>query len=61
MAGVALLAHGVVARAHQVAHGLVGDVGRAHRLQVTRAGQARQQQRIAPVGLDALTWGAWDG
>ena len=46
--------HGVGARAAQVAHGLVVGIRHVHRRQLPRAVQARQLQRVAPVGLDAL-------
>ena len=54
VAGVAAFAHRVLARANEVAHGFVGNVRHAHSSEFTGAGQARQQDRIAPVGLDAV-------
>ena len=58
VARVAALAHRVLARANQVAHGFVGNVRHAHGGEFTGARQARQQDRIAPVGpFDRLRTG----
>lgn len=51
VACVALLAHGVLTGAHQVAQRLVHGVGHAHGTEFARARQARKHQRIAPIGL----------
>ena len=54
VARVAALAHRVLARTHQVAHGFVGRLGHAHGREVTRSRQARRHDGVAPVGLDAI-------
>jgi hypothetical protein len=54
VAPVSLLAHRVLARSHQVTHRFVHRVGHTHHRQITRARQARQQHRVAPVGLDSI-------
>jgi hypothetical protein len=48
VARAAALTHRVLARAHQVAHGLVGDVGHAHGREFAGTRQAREHQRVAP-------------
>ena len=55
VARIAALAHCILAGAHQVAHGLVGDVGHAHGGQLPRTCQAGQQDRVAAVGLHAVS------
>ena len=54
VARVALLAHAVFARSHEVAHSFVGRTRHANDSQVVGARQARKLHRIASVGLDAL-------
>jgi hypothetical protein len=54
MARAAAFAHRVLARANEVAHGFVGNVGNAHGAQLAGTRQARQQDRVAPVGLDPV-------
>ena len=54
VAGAAAFAHRVLACAHQIAHGLVGGVGHAHGAEFTGTRQARQQDRVAAVGLDPV-------
>ena len=55
VARAALLTHRVLARAHQVAHGFVGNVGHAHGREFTGTRQAGQQDRVAAVGLHAVS------
>ena len=47
-------AHRVLARTRQVADGLVLRVGDDHRGEIARAQVARERERVAPIGLDAL-------
>jgi len=54
VAAIALLAHGVVPGAHQVADRFVGAVGNAYDCQVVGPRQARQLHGVTAIGLDAL-------
>ena len=60
MACVALLAHGVFAGTHEIAHGFIGTVGNPHGGEVTGTGQTGQQHGVAPIRLDAVTRGPGD-
>jgi hypothetical protein len=55
VAAIALLAHGVVPGAHQVADRFVGAVGNAYDCQVIGTRQACQLHGVTAIGLDALT------
>jgi hypothetical protein len=54
VARLALHRYRIFARAHQIAQRLVGRLGHVDRRQLSRAGQARELDRVARVGLDAL-------
>jgi hypothetical protein len=56
VAHLALHRHRVLARTHQIAHGLIGHIGHVDRFQLPGACQPGQLQTIAPVGLDPIAY-----
>jgi hypothetical protein len=49
-----------LARPDEIAHRLVNRVRHPHPRQLAGPMQPRQRHRIAPVGLDPLSWPLWD-
>ncbi len=59
MAGLALHRYRVLARAHQIAHRLVGRIRNINRSEFAGACQTGQLQAVAPIGLDSIAHTSW--